>query len=156
VPLSDPGAGPGTVVCTGVGCPCGNDDPGAGCANSTGVGGLLGSAGSASVSADDLALLATQLPPDDQGLFYMGDTIVAVPFFDGIQCALGTTFRFLDSIQSSGSAGVMSTTGVVAASGGLILPGSTWVFQAWHRDLPVSPCGSGANLTNGLQVSFVP
>ena len=38
----------GIPFCFGVGCPCGNDDPNAGCANSTGSGALLEGSGSAS------------------------------------------------------------------------------------------------------------
>src|SRR5258708_7692579 len=52
--------------------PCGNDDPAAGCKNSTGNGGLLCAVGTTSVSTDDLELSATGLPPGSMGLFYMG------------------------------------------------------------------------------------
>ena len=49
-----PGDEPGTPFCFGVGCPCGNDDPNAGCMNGTGQGALLTGSGSASISSDDL------------------------------------------------------------------------------------------------------
>lgn len=148
----------GTPVCVGTGnCPCGNDDPGAGCQNSSGVGGLLSATGSTSTAADDLVLNGTQLPPNNNGLCYMGDTEVDNPFFDGRQCALGATFRFLTSIQNSGAGGTMSFTGMVADSGGLIQPATSWIFHFWHRDVsPIGPCGTGANLTHALSVTFTP
>jgi hypothetical protein len=45
--------------------------------------------------------------------------------------------------------------GTAAASGGLIVPGTTWYFQAWHRDVG-GPCGTGANLTHAIGVCFEP
>ena len=38
---------------------------------------------------------------------------------------------------------------------GQIGPGQTWYFQGWYRD-PAGPCGSGFNLTNGIEVTFTP
>jgi hypothetical protein len=38
-------------------------------------------------------------------------------------------------------------------STGAIDPGDTWRFQAWYRD-PAGPCGTGFNLSNGLEVTF--
>ena len=147
---------PGEAVCFGVGCPCTNDDPTAGCANSTGTGGRLAGSGSTSVLADDLVLTASQLPGGNSGLFYMGDALVQNAFFDGFQCALGTTFRFLCCIQDTGAGGLMTLGNVASQSGGLVQAGTTWIFQGWHRDLPGSPCGSGANLTNAYAVTFGP
>jgi len=34
----------------------------------------------------------------------------------------------------------------------VITPGSTWNFQAWHRDF----VGAGFNFSDGLQVLFAP
>jgi hypothetical protein len=153
---------PGTASCYGVGCPCGNDDPGPldrGCANSTGSGGLLLGRGTTSIAADDLLLEASGLPTNNTGIYYMGDTQVQNPFFDGIQCALGTTFRFTNQTQSSGAAGTMLLgPGIVAEAANLfaITPGSTWHFHAWHRDTSGSPCGTNANLTNLYSVTFQP
>jgi len=147
----------GVTGCFGIGCPCGNDDGAAGCANSTGSGGLLLALGSNTLAFDDLVLTATQIPPNNNGLFYMGDTVVSNAFFDGVQCASGSTFRFLGSIQNSGPSGTMTLGPSIAASTqGLITSGSTWHFQAWHRDYPGTPCVTGANLTSMYSVTFVP
>ena len=64
-------------------------------------------------------------------------------------------------IQQVDSAGVMTLgPGIVAQSQNLLPPGNitagqTWNFQCWYRN-PAGPCGSGFNLSNGLQVSFTP
>jgi len=145
-----------STICVGTAnCPCGNDDPKGGCQNSTGHGARLNATGSGSVNADDLVLTATQIPAFNQGLFYMGDTEVDNPFFDGRQCALGATFRFLTSPQGSGAGGVISFSGAAGLSAGLIQPGTSWIFHCWHRDVVVpSPCGTGVNLTHGLKIDF--
>ncbi|MCB9913911.1 MAG: hypothetical protein H6828_02035 [Planctomycetes bacterium] len=56
------GASVTTAYCFGVGCPCGNDDAGAGCRNGTGAGALLTSTGSSSISAGNLVLSGSGLP----------------------------------------------------------------------------------------------
>ena len=37
-----------------------------------------------------------------------------------------------------------------------ITGGSTWFFQCWHRNVPGSPCGTGANLTHAVGATFGP
>jgi hypothetical protein len=141
--------------------PCGNNDPTAGCANSTGVGGKLAASGSGSVALDNLVLGATQLPPMKPGLLLQGGSAVAgVPFFDGRRCVNGPIFRHAG--VSTGPAGAVNYgPGLAAwtvanfAPGGWLVPGSTWHFQFWHRDT-LLPCGTRANLTNAVKVTFTP
>jgi hypothetical protein len=125
--------------------------------NSSGQGALLAGSGSASVAADDLALVATQLPAMNFGAIHMGSQPVngflGTPFGDGLLCVGGTTKRF--PVGSTGSAGFLVLTGPAGKSSGLITPGSTWNFQAWFRD-PAGPCGEGLNLSNALSVTFTP
>lgn len=144
-----------SAACLGVGCPCGNDDPGAGCANSTGVGASLLASGSDGVAADDLVLLAEGLPPSSNGLFFMGSVGVTVPVFDGLRCAGGVVRRFPSTLQNSGPDGLFAGTQLAANSAGLIVPGTTWTFQVWYRDL-AGPCGTGANFSNAYPVTFGP
>jgi hypothetical protein len=144
----------GTAYCFGTSCPCGNNDPTAGCANSTGSGALLSAtAGSASVSANDLVLTAIDVAPNNFGIVFMGDTQVNNPLGDGRVCAGGNTFRFPAS--NSGPGGILTLTGPAGSSGGMITGGSTWNFQAWYRDIP-GPCATGFNLSNGLSIGFTP
>jgi hypothetical protein len=140
---------------------CGNEDPSAGCANSTGSGSRLSQAGgSTSVAADDLVLGAVQVPPNTLGLYLMGGAATEAPLFDGRLCvAAGSEGLFRFQAGSSGPAGVLTLgPGIVADSQGfgptgLVQVGSTWHFQAWYRD-PGGPCGFGANLSNAARVTF--
>jgi len=157
--------GPGTPYCfSNSDCPCGNVDPTAGCANSTGAGALLSSSGSASASADDLVLTVSNVPPNQFGILFMGGSQVVdrIPFGDGLLCVSsvpGVFCRFL--VQNSGSSGVMTEgPGIVAFSQTLqpachIDPGDTWYFQGWYRD-PQGPCGGLFNLSNAVSVTFAP
>jgi hypothetical protein len=141
--------------------PCGNNDPTAGCANSTGVGGLLAASGTGSVALDNLVLGATQLPPLRPGLLLQGATAIpGVAFFDGRRCVSSPIFRHAP--VSTGAAGTATYGPGLAAwtvanfgPAGWITPGSTWNFQFWHRDAP-APCGTRANLTNAVAVTFTP
>ena len=141
--------------------PCGNNDPTAGCQNSTGLGGLLTPSGTSSVGNDDLVLSGTQLPPGKPGLLLQGgSTIPPALFFDGRRCVNGPLFRHAGVVVSAtgtatyGPGLVAYTIGNFGAPG-WITAGSTWYFQFWHRDGPL-PCGTRANLTNAVQVNFTP
>jgi len=157
-------ADPGDPYCYGVGCPCGNDHPQAGCVDSTGAGAVLWAAGTSSVAADDLALTAFNVPPGQFGIYFMGGGQIQLPFGDGLRC-VGSggrgIFRFLPP-RSSGATGVLTLgPGIVAhtrasfAPAGQIDAGDTWNFQAWFRD-PAGPCGSAFNLSNAVAVGFTP
>ncbi len=155
--------------CFGMGCSCANEDPVAGCANSTLLiglfpqGGLLAACGTESVSSDDLVLRLFQLPVNQFGIVYMGGAPIQLPFGDGFQCVgaggLGI-FRY-DPPQSSGASGIIDLgPGIVArsqsfAANGHIDAGETWYFQGWYRD-PMGPCGTAFNLSNALAVTFAP
>jgi len=154
---------PTTPYCfCATGAPCANPDPDAGCASSTGSGSLLAGSGSASVTADDLFLSATNVPPGQFGIFFMGPVETEVPFGDGQLCVgAGATGLFRYRVQSSGPAGVLVEGPIVGTSlarfppAGRIAAGATWNFQNWHRD-PGGPCGSAFNTSNGVSVTFVP
>jgi hypothetical protein len=157
------GADPGSAYCYGSACPCGNDDPLAGCANTTGFGGRLAASGSTSVAADDIEIFAFQIPANHNGRFYMSQITAQVPFGDGFVCAGGggyPSFRF--PLATSGPAGAFMTPEHLIAfcnthfvASGHIAPGATWHFQVWYRD-PSGPCGSNFNTTNSTSVVFEP
>lgn len=142
--------------------PCGNGDPTAGCANSTGSGGLMTPSGSASVFADDLVLTTTGLPNGSFGLGFMGPGIIGpLPFFDGLLCVGGPHFRY--NIANSGVTGtVVMGPGIVAYSishfnpAGHIQAGDSWGFQHWYRDPGISPCGNAVNTSSAVRVTFAP
>ncbi|MCE9595911.1 MAG: hypothetical protein K8S98_17115 [Planctomycetes bacterium] len=156
--------GVGTPFCFGDGsqtpCPCGNSGgTGEGCANSTGNGALLYNLGGASVGAGNTTLYVVRMPVNKFGLVYMGSSDAQIggaglPFKDGLRCVKGFIKRF--GAQSSGATGSFVRTNPAAAAPALIVAGSTWYFQVWHRDVLASPCGTSQNLSNGLKVDFLP
>ena len=140
--------------------PCGNNDAGAGCANSTGSGSSIQIGGQASVALDSLTLTATGLPANQNGLFYMGPNQTSLPFGDGERCVGGQVFRF--GIQNAGSSGQIGLgPGLVAftvanfPASGQITAGSEWNLQCWYRN-PGGPCGSNFNLSDAVNVTFTP
>lgn len=152
----------GWAYCYGDDCPCGNDDPANGCANSTGLGGYLLASGSRSVSADDLSLVLTHLPADTLHVLVMSRGWTTVDLGDGLLCIDTTSshHRFAPGIASAAGYDVLGP-GLVQRSTeqfpghGHIQAGDTWHFQAWYRD-DAGPCGSGFNVTNAYSVSFEP
>ena len=140
--------------------PCGNDDPTAGCRNSTGIGGLITTSGTTSYEEDDLVLTASQLPANKLGIWMMSTGITQTVLGDGIRCVANPFKRF--GSFNSGPAGMgMKGPGLIGLScatlppAWCIGPGSTWHFQVWYRDL-MGPCGAGTNITNGTGVTFTP
>ncbi|NUP95584.1 MAG: DUF4394 domain-containing protein [Planctomycetaceae bacterium] len=153
---------PGTVFCSGDGsgtpCPCNNvSAPGEGCVNSTGVGARIQSLGGVSCSLDNTLIRVSQMPPNKAGIVYMGTLQknggAGSVLGDGLRCLAGQNKRF--SVRVADANGVFDRQQMVAASNGLITPGSTWHFQCWYRDTNL-PCGSQQNFTNGLSLTFVP
>lgn len=150
-------APPATPYCFGDGsgtpCPCGN--PGSashGCANSASGGGLATSSGSASATLDDLEVQGAGLTPNQPVLLFAGANAVqggqGIVFGDGLRCAGGGVQRL--GVRTASPAGAASWGPGLIAMGGWT-PGETRRLQLWYRD-PVGPCGSGFNLTNGLEL----
>jgi hypothetical protein len=151
----------GDAFCAGAGCPCGNDAGDAGCVSSRGVGARLTlSAGTSSLEEDDLVLSLTELPPGELSLVFMGSSRSALPFGDGLRCVGGPLFRF--QMAGTGSTGTMDLGPEIGAWSqtrfalpGQLLPGSTWSFQGWFRDL-AGPCSGSFNFSNAVAVAFRP
>jgi len=147
------GAGAGTGYCFGTACPCGNGDSNAGCANSTGSGGLLTGQGSASAAADDLRPTLSGVPAGRPALLFAGTNALAgAPFGDGMRCAGGTIKR-LGTRTADGSGSASWGPGIATAQGWVA--GDLRNFQVWYRD-PTGPCSAGFNTTNGLAVTYLP
>ena len=148
----------------GLGCPCGNDNDGstaggqAGCANSVSAGGAqLLAAGSISATSGTLRLFAHGAVPNSPGLYFQGTTRVnggqGSLFGDGLRCAGGPVKRL--EVVVSDAAGLSSSTVDVASVGG-VQPGDVRDYQLWFRDSQLSPCGTSFNLTNGLEIQWLP
>ena len=155
------GQEPGSALCFGDQCPCGNDDPDAGCMNSTGKGALLGGSGTASISADDLVLVGSQLPFKSVCIVLVGDEVRNPALVqDGKLCVGGKIGR-MQQHKNTGPDGTLAFNRIssrLLAQSRLHAPGDTFYFQLWYRDTPVAVCGSShkANTSNGYAITWLP
>lgn len=137
-------------------CPCGNlADLGAGCQNSTGLGARMTGSGTASVSADDLVLESTQLPPGRPALLFSGDVNQqpGMAFGDGVRCAGGSLRRF--DVRIPNGQGIADWGPGLATQAGWQV-GQTAYTQVWYRDSVAGPCSSGFNISAGRSVTLAP
>jgi len=161
---------PGTSFCfghdgMGTPCPCNNDNDGslagAGCANGVfGSGARLLGSGMASVGADSLVLTATNVEPNNSGLFFQANNAVnggdGLPFGDGLRCAGGNVIRL--QVRFANSSGI-SATGIAIGLKGGVSAGDVRRYQYWYRNISNPPCGAGVNdfnLTNGYEITWQP
>lgn len=153
--------GPAQVACRGILCPCGNDDPTAGCGNDgldndPSTGATMTASGSPSVGADDLVFTVSGMRPNQFGLVFVGPSLDSAPAGDGRRCIGGSLKRY--PVKQSDSAGnfTLGPNEVVSFAanfppGFQPLPGDTWYYQAFYRD-PFGPCGATFNTTNAMSV----
>jgi len=148
----------GLTMCAGDGsliaCPCGNEsaDPESGCLNSTGLGAKIFATGSNSAAADDAVFHIEQATAGQTAVLVQGTTTVAVPFKDGILC-MGTWTRRVEFVNLDAAGEGSTATSIV--TGGNVVPGETKYYQWWYRDTAGTVCGSGSNLSDGLQISWI-
>ena len=146
------GGAPWSAYCFGTGCPCANDDAGAGCANSTASGCLLVGSGSVSVAADDFQASCSGGPVGQPALLFAGTAALpSLPFGAGFRCVGGTTWRLGIRVLNGGAAswgpGLALAQGAAATD--------VRHFQVWYRD-PTGGCIAGWNLSNALALTYLP
>lgn len=140
----------------GAGCPLPRSYCAAGPNSVHPTGSFLSHQGSASVAANDFALVAVHLPLDQAALLFCGPTRVGFPFGDGFRCVGAPAWRLVAA--DTGPAGVFVCELDLTAPrgwGGSFSEGSTWYFQLRYAD-PAGPGGSGFNLSDGLEVRICP
>jgi len=158
----------GTAFCFGDGtataCPCGNvGAAGSGCANSVNVNGAkLEAQGNASMTNDSLTLSGTGMSPTGTCLYFQGTTRLSaglgVVFGDGLRCAGGTIVRLGTKTNSNGASAYGNATADIPVSvrGQLPAGGGTRTYQVWYRNAVAFCTPSVFNLTNGLEIVWVP
>jgi hypothetical protein len=120
--------------------------------NSTGLAARISATGINRIASNNLALYATDLPPDKLGLFFFGQTQTQVPFGNGWRCVGNPLYR-LPTTTSNIFGDLYWALNLNALPGGVqIHAGETWYFQAWYRD----PAAGGANFntSDALQVPW--
>ncbi len=127
--------------------------------NSSGMSGQLSGEGSPRIESRRLQLTASGLPQNTFALFIVGSQRGFTPNPGGSQgdlCIGGSIGRFADDLRFTGNGHQVSVdldTRQMAGPNGPInvIPGSTWNFQLWCRDLNPGPT---TNFTNALEVTF--
>ncbi|MCP3919038.1 MAG: DNRLRE domain-containing protein [bacterium] len=152
------GGGPLLVIdhdaCRPVGTPyCSPNVP-----NSSGQPASIAATGSDFAGGHDLHLHASQLPQNQFGYFLASETQGFTPgpgTAVGNLCLGGVIARFsrAGEVGFSGPGGAFSvaidTNSVPVTPPWAILPGETWNFQGWYRDL-----GNVSNFTDAVEISF--
>jgi hypothetical protein len=110
-----------------------------------------------SISQADLVLSASQLVPNQQALYFQGQQALnggdGIFFGDGLRCAGGGVIRL--EVAFADAFGECHTTTDLIAKGG-VQQGDTRYYQLWYRDPSTTVCGSGFNLSHGIEVTFTP
>lgn len=148
---------PGCPFCQGSVCPCGNDDPMAGCVSSLGHGARAVATRSPSVVQDDLRFGGERLPPGAVTMLLAGTPSIGgpagTPFGDGL-LRLRAPIRRLGVGIASAAGRVLYGPGLVAA--GEWSSGEEIGLQLLYRDLTPSPCNTSYNLTDGIAIELQP
>ncbi|MBL8857564.1 MAG: hypothetical protein JNL28_03540 [Planctomycetes bacterium] len=152
------GDGPGTA------CPCGNNSTlgqQRGCLHSGAQGAKLVGSGIPSLTADTLVLQATSQPAGTLGLFFQGTGQSAAglgaPFGDGLICVGGSIIRLGIKAAPSGSSNYPAAGDASVSVQGLVGGAPTIRnYQLWYRDAAAFCTAATYNLTNGLQVQWMP
>jgi hypothetical protein len=157
---------PATLYCFGDGsgtaCPCGNNSPVgglAGCLSSVGVGAHLGATGSASIASDSVVLTGTQMP-NSPILYFQGTTRTAggsgVAFGDGLRCASGSVIRLKSTTNVSGTSHYPGPGDLSVSVRGIVTSPGIRTYQAWYRNAAAFCTALTYNLTNGVELAWVP
>lgn len=123
--------------------------------NSSGFPALIFATGSKVVANNDLTLYGDLMPSQQFGYFIASQTqgFTQPPGSQGNLCLGGQVKRFSQNVLNTGSFGNFQLTVDLTAipSHGAVLPGQTWNFQAWFRDVDPTPT---SNFTNGYTILF--
>ncbi|MEO6710712.1 MAG: hypothetical protein ABI054_01420 [Planctomycetota bacterium] len=123
--------------------------------NSVGSGAVIDVLGTASVSANNMSLRTTHLPPHRVSVVRFGSQQIQAPFGAGTLCVGGTAYR-LPVVYSDnfGFADSLVDFSLPSPKYQALVPGSVWYFQCLYRDpLFSNPAG---NASDAVRVQFCP
>ena len=121
-------------------------------ANSTGAPARMGATGSASISSNDLTLIASNVPSPTLGLFLFGRGMDNTPLGNGTNCIGNTIGRYTVLPPSLGNVVHQPVDLNQMPNGHTVQPGETLYFQYIYRD--VDARGAGFDLTDGYSITF--
>ena len=119
--------------------------------NSSGAPAAISGSGSSVVSSNSLRLSASPLP-NTTGLFFYSANQAQVSFGNGYRCVAGPIARLGMQTISGGVLTQQLNLLTAPTQSLMILPGSSWNFQAWYMD--AAGGGAGFNTSDALTVSF--
>src|SRR5205814_9071412 len=147
----------------GQACPCRNDSETAaktGVLNSLGTCWTLRAVGVSSIGCDALVLSLAGLPSSTSGVLFQGSTAstggAMVVFGDGLRCASGTLHRIGSVLTSGGTASYPANWQPKVARRGYVSTPGTRFYQAMYRDTATFCQPADSNMTNSVQVTWVP
>ncbi|MCP3915912.1 MAG: LamG domain-containing protein [bacterium] len=145
---------PGSIIV--VGGPIGSPYCSPAFPNSTGVPAEIRATGSDVITANEVTLTATNMPPGQFGYFLVGETqgVFNPPGSSGLLCLIGNIGRYNQLVNI-----IQGPTGSIDVDLGAIpvnppqavMSGETWNFQCWFRDnVPQLT----SNFTDGVAIVF--
>lgn len=147
---------------SGTPCPCGNTSPMsamAGCTHSLGVAGTLRTSGVASLTNDSLTLCGASMP-SSSALYFQGTAQqsggLGSVFGDGLRCAGGTVVRLSTKQNVLGTSAFPAPGDPPISVQGLVGSPGSRTYQCWYRNAATFCTVSTFNLTNGLNVAWLP
>ncbi|MBL8861094.1 MAG: hypothetical protein JNK02_03700 [Planctomycetes bacterium] len=145
---------------SGTGCPCGHvGSAGRGCPNSVNpAGALLATLGVAALLEETLVLQGSGMPPNTSCLYFQGQFALAQTFGDGLRCAGGPVLRLGTKLNSAGGSSTYPGPAdlPVSVRGGVPALGGRRHYQVWYRNAASFCTSATFNLSNGVEVCWVP
>ena len=120
--------------------------------NSTGLPGTMLALGSGQAVTNDVTLIASQLPPNQLGYFLTSQTqgFFMPPGSLGVICLGGNIGRYNGNIGQGPTFSLqIDLTSMPVNPPQAVVPGETWNFQCWYRDI-----GNTNNFTDAVSVTF--
>jgi hypothetical protein len=129
--------------------------------NVVGDGAPMSTAGTTSLTNNDLVLNVNATAPYTLGILFYGPEQTSVPGGNGMRCVdAGNLSLYRAGVRLATGTGSMSfevdlTADPFNAGLSQVQAGSTWVFQAWYRDIG-GPLGQATNFSGAVAARFRP
>lgn len=129
--------------------------------NVAGDGAGMTTAGTTSLSRNNLRLDIAGTAPYTLGVLFYGPEATSVPVGNGVRCVGGGGLSiFRAGVRVANGSGTMSfeldlNSGPFMAGMSQVQAGSTWIFQTWYRDIG-GPLGASTNFSSAVAARFRP